>query len=901
MRLISLTVKNFRLHRETTIEFDPHRTLVGGPNESGKSTLAEALHRAFFLKAKATGEVRNAMLPHDGSAAPAVTVVFESGGTEFTLEKRFGGAAGSASLTPRGGPPLHGDAAEEQLARLTGGEVLGGRGADNRLREQWGHLWVWQGEAGNDPAAAVNPRHADLVQIFQQQGGAVVLQSALDRQVAKRFDDFFKENFNQNERPKAGSDWARAEAAAAAADAAVAKARELAGRLAKAADAYAQAADEAREIDRRMPRLEGGLRAAEARKLAADRLAAKVVRRRALAARLDGARDRAKEADQTIRKLRAEITALEQALQPRDQEIHNLREAEAAARTAAATTRAAANAAADQAAATRRQRELARAVLARFDKEQAAAALAARHALVLGHRQEVATLLQNLGALPRIGTADLKKLAELQARLSESTIALNAMAAGLEILEAAAVVRVDGAEAAAGATFHLTGDTELAIGEGTRLRIRPGGGTALCDASRNQAEAGRALQAALEKLALPDVAAARDACERRRQMEDELKATRKMLDQLGDAAIDADLAEARGQAAAARDFQSKLVSGLPDCPLPATPAAARDWLACCEGDCAGAETTATAAAGKANAAEAAANHARQAHADAQARDQGDRATLETKQQLLAIQVDAHGDDPGRAARLARLDARAALATRLLELTRGQFDALQPASIERDLKQFAGAIANDKHQLEKHRLTQAASQAQLAQDGTHDPAAELAAAERAAERSAAERDHHALRARALLRLHHLFTDEQARLAERFTRPLAGKIEAYLQCLFGPDTRVSIDADGTSLRKISVARTGDGGARFDFDTLSGGAREQVAAAVRLAAAEVLAEAAGGTLPVLFDDAFAYSDPRRVGDVQRMLFLAADHGLQVIVLACNPDDYAELGARRITLPVP
>jgi len=85
---------------------------------------------------------------------------------------------------------------------------------------------------------------------------------------------------------------------------------------------------------------------------------------------------------------------------------------------------------------------------------------------------------------------------------------------------------------------------------------------------------------------------------------------------------------------------------------------------------------------------------------------------------------------------------------------------------------------------------------------------------------------------------------------------------------------------------------------FENLSRGAREQAAAAVRLAMAEVLAADHGGCLPVVFDDAFAYSDPERVNQLQRMLDHAANHGLQVIVLTCNPSDYAALGARTITL---
>ena len=88
---------------------------------------------------------------------------------------------------------------------------------------------------------------------------------------------------------------------------------------------------------------------------------------------------------------------------------------------------------------------------------------------------------------------------------------------------------------------------------------------------------------------------------------------------------------------------------------------------------------------------------------------------------------------------------------------------------------------------------------------------------------------------------------------------------------------------------------------FDALSGGAKEQVAAATRLALAEVLAQDHGGCLPVVFDDAFAYSDPDRVQTLQRMLDLAVARGLQVIVLTCTPSDYSGLGAHTISLRAP
>ena len=56
MRLINCQVQNVRIHSNLIIDFSPKITLIGGDNETGKSSLIEALHRSLFLKATATGK-----------------------------------------------------------------------------------------------------------------------------------------------------------------------------------------------------------------------------------------------------------------------------------------------------------------------------------------------------------------------------------------------------------------------------------------------------------------------------------------------------------------------------------------------------------------------------------------------------------------------------------------------------------------------------------------------------------------------------------------------------------------------------------------------------------------------------------------------------------------------------
>jgi len=107
---------------------------------------------------------------------------------------------------------------------------------------------------------------------------------------------------------------------------------------------------------------------------------------------------------------------------------------------------------------------------------------------------------------------------------------------------------------------------------------------------------------------------------------------------------------------------------------------------------------------------------------------------------------------------------------------------------------------------------------------------------------------------------------------------------------------VNLSDTGIQGLDLIRTGD--PALGVSSLSGGAKEQVAAAVRLAMAEILATDHDGCLPILFDDAFAYTDPERVQSLQRMLNLAALRGLQVIVLTCAPADYSAFGASEIRM---
>jgi hypothetical protein len=198
MHLVSVIVRNYRVHRELAVAFDPRWTLIGGPNEAGKSTLVEAIHRALFLKAKGNTEHHRAMRSRSGGN-PEVELAFECGGVSYTIRKRFG-PSGSAQLLQPTGEPLNGEEAEQKLAELLSIKPSPG----GLCRVKWAHLWVWQGRACEDPSTHASNIKDDLLNRLQERGAAVLLQSERDTRVAARIAAMHEEIFTASGKPKSG-------------------------------------------------------------------------------------------------------------------------------------------------------------------------------------------------------------------------------------------------------------------------------------------------------------------------------------------------------------------------------------------------------------------------------------------------------------------------------------------------------------------------------------------------------------------------------------------------------------------------------------------------------------------------------------------------------------------------
>lgn len=894
MRLISTIVCNYRLHREVKQHFDPERTLIGGPNESGKSTLVEAVHRALFLKAKGNTEYHRAMISALHTGQPEVELVFEAAGRTYVLRKRFG-LSGAITLSPSDSPALAGDAAETELARILGVDA----GVTGRAATQlWAHLWVWQGQAGNDPSAHATMQREGLLQSLQNLGGAAVLQSELDSRVARHFADRRDQIYTQAGKSKAGSPLEQAERTSAITGEERARAEERLQRLDAAARDLENSVRDAEAASVSLSELEKHRDATESRARQLAVLQQQETEHAHAAKATVERMDSRIQADQRILKVRGDLEDLTRSLAPKHTAVAEAEKARDTAKGAAIRAEKAQRDAAEAVRSARLRHDLASAHAVQMEKAGRHAWLREQAAKADRRRRDAAQLDVQLARLPTVSTARLRKLQTQESQCTGARAALQAMATGLEVVAADDLVMAGDKIIGTGQRHILTDDTEISLGSQYRLRIQPGGGTSLAEARQTERETRQALQMELDSLGISSMSAALEVHAQREELGARIKEARAELGGLGAEKLEEELLKAHQELAAAIASVERLAVLAADLNAPGDLAAAQALTKAMAEQRSESETRDLEARSRRDGAVKALESAEEIVRGRQVEMEQAATRLTGLKAQLDLLLQTHGDDATRTQALVEASAAKSAAGQLLKATADAMAVLQPNLLESDRLRIRRAMEQKANERSDARARIAVAQATLRSDGSEDPHATLALVDARA-RSAIE--HYASvrrKAEAVMLLDEMFRAEQRDLASRFTQPLADKISGYLQCIFGPGACAQVTYEDNGFTSLTLSRAALGGTTFGFETLSGGAREQTAAAVRLAMAEVLAGEHGGCLPVVFDDAFAYSDPERVNQLQRMLDLAANRGLQVIVLTCNPADYAALGARMVTL---
>jgi DNA repair exonuclease SbcCD ATPase subunit len=145
------------------------------------------------------------------------------------------------------------------------------------------------------------------------------------------------------------------------------------------------------------------------------------------------------------------------------------------------------------------------------------------------------------------------------------------------------------------------------------------------------------------------------------------------------------------------------------------------------------------------------------------------------------------------------------------------------------------------------------------------------------------------ARALDLLKRTLDESLSSAKELAARPITEKLVPYLKQLI-PDATPIVDEN---MVLVGIERNGT---HEPFPDLSIGTREQLAVLIRLAYADLLAEA-GQPVSVILDDALVNSDDERRDRMKSILFNAAQR-YQIIVLTCHGREYRDSGGQFVRL---
>ena len=903
MRLLNCQLQNVRLHGDLSIDFSPRITLIGGANESGKSTLVEALHRALFLKASATGAPVEALQSRLHLGQPVVSLAFEAKGDTWTLRKRFSGTSGQVSLhSEASGQQLSGPVAEEVLAELVGvKETVGSRQATTILPTRWAHLWVMQGAAGDNLLEA-GKAHYDfdaLLAQLEQSGGAVVQQSTHDQRVAQRIDAALEENFTTRGVKKNSPLWQRQEElelAQLAMDQALA-------RLSDYEDAGAELAAIVEQLEqlqgKDLPALE------ERRRLISQGAEA--------SSRLDAAVQLASQALEPLRlrhdaaqSLLQQVDALAKELSERQQRFDQLQESQKGAEarervltTALEETRTSRAALDSQKQSLEQRRQLVELLLQQARTVESLQRLTKDLEQQSQGSAKRAELERQLAALPPISRGDLQKLRDLQQRARDARTRQQAMAAGVRLLRAAQPVRINGEPLQSGEQQLLSSTFELQVGDGVALEITPGGGQALGDLEAACLEAEEAFSAQLRQHAVASLELADQAADQLAALEQQLSAIaatplpdlqvlqrdqislqqrlselEPQLQSLGECRQDMEQEQALpAEAAALQSLQQQLAETL------------RHTTTACR---------------KAEADLEAVQLALQEFQKTRLNEASQLQILEAECSDRRSRLDAlqqsHGSREGLTAQLAALAGEREQAEAGLQRLQAERAALGGGDNEQQLAELQQQVDALKERIEQLLDQRGAAKQRCDSISNDDPFASVEQAR--AQLEAAEADAKSLKrlTEAHRLLQQLFLEAQADLSSRYSEPLAQAISSYLRPLIpdGPAAQLQYD----QIKGFGGLRLRRGQEFYDFEQLSGGMREQLAAALRLSMADVLKSGHDNCLPLVFDDAFTSSDPERVQLVKRMLGTAVDRGLQVILLTCDPAAYGAFGDEVVEL---
>ena len=902
MRLINCQVENVRIHSNLSIDFSPGITLIGGANESGKSSLIDALHRTLFLKATASGAPIESLRSKLYLGHPTVQIKFEVKDEIYILRKSFTGSNGQAMLlNETKGKQLYGAIAEESLASLLGvKESLSSKQVNTILPSRWAHLWVMQGSSGKDLFKEDKSYYDfdSLLRQLEEKGGAVIQQSAQDQRVVKQIDKEIELNFTSRSVKKNSALWQRQnefEKAKQKMEITLSKLKE-----------YELASTELLEITKKIEQLNISLPKLFEKK---NTITLKV---EALKQLKNGISLTKKELEpiqlrydilqkslKTIFKLQEEITTKEKALvtlrnkqnEQKARELILIQELQTKQRIYSTLK--------DNLQKVDQRRNLLQLLIEQFRLKEMISSLKSFLRKSEKNLEIRTELEQQIKSLPKINRQELKFLHSLNQKLRDTLTRQAAMATGIKVLRSNQVIRLNGQDLNIGNQKLLSQTFQIDVGDNVSFEITPGGSDTLNNLQSKYKNQEKDLESALSKLGIESIPMAENYFEQRVTFDQRLSSLEKVTrEDIKTKQIELEKLELK-----TLDIEKQLVvydSCFKDLfkenPHPQTATGIDDLYQKIK------QTFIhnTKAFDHADKDLVLAQSNLQKFNKNQIEEESNSKVIESQlnalKQNLSILEKEYKNIELLKTQINTLNNQIKELETRLDTQKNQLKSLEDIDISNELLKIESEIQSLEKEKETFVSERGAAKKTCENISSSNPyeACEKAKVQLETARIDYETlkrltDSHKL-------LQELFCNAQLDLSIRYTKPLLQSINNFLKCFISesPIADLSFDqANGFGGLKLLRGKE-----FYDFDQLSGGMKEQLTAALRLSIADVLKSQHDGCLPLVFDDAFTNSDPKRVEVVKKMLQSAVDNGLQIILLTCDPNAYEKFADKYVLL---
>jgi len=868
MRLHRLTLSNYRGIAHRDIEF-PERgvTVVSGPNEIGKSSMIEALDLLLESKDRSAKKDVKQVKPTHADVGSEVTAEISTGPYRFVYRKRFHKKCETelTIIAPQR-EQLTGDQAHDRVRMMLAETVDTG-------------LWQAQRVLQSASTSAVDlsgcdalSRALDIAASDSADTDLAAGLSSAEPLLIEKIDAEYARYFTATGRPT--GEWASAETALRAADDEVARCAAAMAEIDEKVRRHGELSTQVAELTE--ARVAAAARLVAARS-AAEQVAAVTEQHSAATIRATAAvatRDAAAAAHRERLRLRAEVTARAAAAAEAQRAADDADESETIGRAVVVEAQQAAQVAAQALQQARVRVDAARETVALVQAAHQAVRLAARLTRIDSAQAELDTVARRLRdisltdrAFRTIETAAAAvEIVQAQADLVSPALQLRA--------EHDVEVHIGDRRVVlpAGETYDLTvaDVTEIRVPGVLTTSISPGATAA--ETHEKLVAAQRVLHEALVGAGVTDVAAARALAHQRAELlrsRDQLTATVAGL--LGDDDIDM----LRAQLTALHDK----MAGAPDIDADAADAelaSATDDYATAEVACATQHKVAAAADAQLTQRMTAAA----AHREKAAAARSEEAMV--AQRLAALRAEA-GDDDIAVAAQAAADTAAAAEQLVAELT-DELAQLGAAEVTAELA--AAVAADDAVGRDLKQVTQALRDIDVQLDtiGSQGRAGQLDAARIRREHAAAAHARVQTRAHAAKMLRSVMSRHRDDTRARYVEPFRAEVQRLGRTVFGSTFEVEVDND-LQIRSRTVA-----GRTVPFESLSGGAKEQLGIIARLAVAALVSR--DDAVPVMIDDALGFTDPDRLTKMAAVFDAVGTEG-QVIVLTCTSDRYRGIAA--------